>query len=757
MAYSDSPGIPYIALIIAAVALTATAARLDATNGTAVCVVANIAGPNVDSSAQGELPPKQSDAEKSSDDDAAENGGSAATVDEPSSGQAASQPSTTPSTEPATADEEDDESDAPRVEVYIPSVTALIDAAKRSHTAEIGRAVSGMVTLPTDESDEDLDFDAVLELIEQIGNWPDTSVVLTTYTMDRDGRSRWALRVDWPLAELRKRIDTLLALDATGKLLKDITVEDGPDGTARLEAPDLILAILRGDGDGSLVASTADLKPPEAVFGKKQETTQPSKKKPSLLYCRLDLAAEEEGSDSPFAGFSVVKDIRYAVTLRKNGQWNEKFAVRWHPILGIAIKATLGKLDTPFDCPRDAYVAAAFNVGFGESIADSLTGLPPGTIGGRASNEAAVAVVPGTGFLPLPDTFFQFYTRSKERIVKKIRTFIEEDRKEREEEDRGLAWHEEDIDGRVVFWHDPSADGPTGIMPVTYRTVIFFDEPDDADKSDRIRLIVAQTSTWADDAVHNWDALMKSRKSRIAIPSRKKAHWQARISWRHIYKLAQPYLALLAGMSDDATLPPDAEELDHALPDSVIDVRVQFGGVQVRHVGPIPFGAAYVPIVMIASLTAANDWSSESGRERIACRHLRVLHHHAKLFKKDYGRWPATVAELDGYVDFDTHRYLLRLRPQHKGIAAGLISKLTGEKDEPVDEEGEIVIDDSLYVIDWSPSEWKLRFRDDEFKQYLTIYIDADGEIHREPKQGEKRGQATLSPESSPYSRGKPR
>ena len=25
------------------------------------------------------------------------------------------------------------------------------------------------------------------------------------------------------------------------------------------------------------------------------------------------------------------------MTLRKNGQWNEKFVLRWHPVLGIAV------------------------------------------------------------------------------------------------------------------------------------------------------------------------------------------------------------------------------------------------------------------------------------------------------------------------------------------------------------------------------------------------------------------------------------
>jgi hypothetical protein len=365
-----------------------------------------------------------------------------------------------------------------------------------------------------------------------------------------------------------------------------------------------------------------------------------------------------------------------------------------------------------------------------------------GTIGSRASSQAAFAAVPGTGFFPFPDQFFQFDARKKDKIIEAIREVIEDDAKERKDEDRPLVWHEERICDRIVFWKDPSADRIGGLSPVTYRTVLFFDgeekpEDDEGDWSGRpLRLVVAQTSTWAEDAVANWDSLTSRKRTRVAIPSSKKAHWQAKVMWRRIYALAQPYLCLMAGTSEDTKMPPTAEELGEALTDSTVNVRIELSRLQATHRGPIPIGAVYVPAVTAMSLGGTADPGSEASRERIACRHLRVLYHHAKLFKKDYGRWPATVAELDGYVDFASHSYLLRLRPQERGFAESFVSVFTGPKEREGDEEEEEeeAIEDSLYEIEWTPTDWKLKFREDEFKDYLTIYIDTEGEIHRVPK-----------------------
>jgi hypothetical protein len=136
----------------------------------------------------------------------------------------------------------------------------------------------------------------------------------------------------------------------------------------------------------------------------------------------------------------------------------------------------------------------------------------------------------------------------------------------------------------------------------------------------------------------------------------------------------------------------------------------------------------------------------------VACRNLRVLYHHSKLFKKDYGRWPSTVAELDGYVDFASHPNLLSLRPKDGGFLGGFVSIFTSDKKKKAAEDVEAdddAIDDSLYEIDWSPGDWKLKFRADQFAEYSTIYVDKEGEIHRVPKKEEKKAAAAVSVEKA--------
>ena len=103
----------------------------------------------------------------------------------------------------------------PRVELYIPSISGLVDAARRSKSASLYQALSGLWRIPEKETDEDFDFGAVLAILEHVAGWPDTSVTVTTYSQDRDGRARWALLVDWPLSETKSRVADLLALEAT--------------------------------------------------------------------------------------------------------------------------------------------------------------------------------------------------------------------------------------------------------------------------------------------------------------------------------------------------------------------------------------------------------------------------------------------------------------------------------------------------------------------------------------------------------------
>ncbi|MBX3396820.1 MAG: hypothetical protein KF841_15795 [Phycisphaerae bacterium] len=631
----------------------------------------------------------------------------------------------------------------PQVEVFIPSVTTLSQAASKSKTARLVDALNGMFPVPQNETGEGVDLSSLIELFDRIAAWPDTAITIAVFPQDRDGRPRWLIRVDWPVDDLAQRVRELLADEVAKELFKGIELKpaENPADGYRLETPDMVLAELKPTGSGAMLASEAPVELSEDVFGESAVRNNP-KKRPFLVYCSLNLDAgtEEERGSSLFSGMVGVNAVQYVVSLNKRGEWNEQFGVTWNPLLGAALKLVFQKVKEPFDCPTDAYATAVVHVGVGEGVADMLSGLPADTIADLADSEVMFAVVPGSGFLPVPDLFYVLRTKQADLIEDEIRQAIKKENRERADDDQPPRWREEKIGGKAVFWRDPAADGIYGLTPMTFRSVVFVDRPpsDDPDStgSQVARLVICNTSTWADDAVMRWNAV---KKDTIRLPSSKSDHWQARINWSRAYELAQPYLSVLAGFADGASMPPDASAISDAMSDSDIRVEVSFGGIRARHTGPIPIGAIYVPIVTGAALAASASPSSEIAREQTACRNLRVLHYHAKLFNRDYGRWPANVAELDGYVDFASNPNLLYLsrrgRSFGEALTSALFSKSRGAK-EPADDAEEKAVDDSLYVIRWSAddSEWQLKFRDDEFNSFKTIYIDAAGTIHRVPK-----------------------
>lgn len=625
-----------------------------------------------------------------------------------------------------------DKANAAQVEVYVPSVTSLVDSAKRSKTAVIYRVFSSLVAVPKDETGEGFDISHVLTLLTEISRWPDTSLEITTYTQDREGRPRWAVRVDWPLEALVVQLQALLQLEATGKLIKDLSLQQSGSGEWRLELPDVVLAVLKKTKGGSLVLSAADVMPPEKVFGRKEGG---DKKEKSLVYCRLNMEAGDE--DSRGAGMlgqlSMLSDIRYSGMVDDAGLWQERFNLRWNAMLGLAIKQSLKKPGTKFESPRDALAAAVFSMVMAEGMADSLAGFRAGTIGARCGSDVAVSVVPGGGFLPVPDVFFQFRVRNADGILKSIRKMMREDAKLRRADDKPPAWREEKINNTTVFWKDPAADRNGGMSLITTRTVVFIEEPGEkAEPDEKSSLVVAEVATMPDDAVGRWLGRRSKSSAWEEMPSTDGSSWEAVIHWASVYGLVEPLLSVLGNMADDASPLPDATKLAADLVESRVHLKIEYAGLDIRHKGPIPFGAAYVPAITAMSLSATADFGSEADRERVACRNLRTLYHHAKLFKKDYGRWPATVAELDGFVDFASHPYLLQLQPREDGFAANLVGMFaTSSKPKVRREQGEAVIDDTLFVIEGMDGDWRLAFKKDQFKHYETIYIDAEGEIHR--------------------------
>ncbi|HWL93408.1 MAG TPA: hypothetical protein VNT79_07720, partial [Phycisphaerae bacterium] len=376
----------------------------------------------------------------------------------------------------------------PQVEVFVPSIERLSAAARRSRTAQIYRGLSAMLPSLENETGEGLNVEAVVKLLSRVRSWDDTSLAIAIFTQDREGRPRWLIRVDWPVTKLVERVREVLADEAGKEIFKNIELKEGDDGVYRLELPEMELAVLKSHADGSMIASAASVAMPAKIFG--LETKSPrndsAKKKSFLAYCSLNLDAgeEEQKGSSFFSGIAGISAVRYVVSLNKDAEWVEQFAVSWNPLLGAAIKLAVQKARHPFDCPNDAYAVAVLNLGLGEGMADALTGLPIGTIGDRAGSEMLFAAVPGTGFLPIPDTFYVLRAQGRTEIIQSIRKAIRKETSRRAEDDLPPRWREMNIDGKTVFWRDPAADGSYGLIPMTFRTVIFFDGPGSNDEDE---------------------------------------------------------------------------------------------------------------------------------------------------------------------------------------------------------------------------------------------------------------------------------
>lgn len=617
---------------------------------------------------------------------------------------------------------------APQVELFIPSTDRLGDAIAKSHLALIFDAITGAIELPNNDSGDQFDVGAVFKIVREIRSWPDTSLAIAVFSQDKEGRPRWAIQTGWPLDQLASRVRTVLEMETSRKILANVRLLKLDDGGFSLELPDTKLAVLRKVVGGSVFASSETVDVPPKLYGRKAGGASSDAK--SLAYCRINLAAaDDEGNSSFLSSLLGVRNLRYTASLNDAGDWMERISLNWNPAAGLLLKGSIKRVKKQFDCPADAYLAAVFHADVGGGVSDGLADLPADTTGPFTHGEVAVTIAPGAGFFPVPDFYYQFALKNEKKPIDAIRKFITEDREKRAEDDLEPAWHEIKTGGQPIFWHDPSTDGPSGVSLANFRTVIFF-EPGDAERKTDPRMIIAETTSFAEEVVRQWRKLCRIQT--VRLPDNSDAHWQARISWRRIYATVEPYLGLATAFGEDTKPLPGADSLGDALSDATVNFRIEATGVRATHTGPIPVGMFLVPSVVAEAIASRGNPSSESEREQLACRNLRVLYHHAKLFNKDYGRWPATVAELDGYVDFSEHPNLLWLPDQERGFVAGLVKTAIGGRSYPQADRDKV--DDAIYEIDWTPTDWKLRFRDGEFRDYKTIFIDTDGEIHRVSK-----------------------
>jgi len=490
----------------------------------------------------------------------------------------------------------------------------------------------------------------------------------------------------------------------------------------------------------------------------------------------LVLAKTEHDSGATFlSSFSVVAAIDYKVSVTDDGNWDESVRLSWPPISGMGAKALLGRVKQTFFVPEGALVALAIHTPMAVAMLDGMAGLGPqivmeapgqvemvgepmpGPIAARVEGDVCYTLVPGTGFLPVPDVLIQVRTKHADDLIEALREETERINELFAQRDQPEPWSEITVRERPVFWSEP-ASAPRGVMmPFVMRPVLFTTTESDTKDRQREFLVVGMTTTNPRDFVERWLQHPRTKEFRH-LPTEGKSNGQAWVQWRNVYELVSPYLNLtLAGAGIDALLP-TVESMKDRLGEGLVTVKVKYSGLTATGSGPVPLGAAFVPSMFIGSMAADESGASDLARERLASQRLKLLYHHSKLFKKDIGRWPAEIGELDGYVDFAGHPELLELRVSAKKAWSDWFSGLSESAKEDDDEKGEdddgASIKTDLYVIDWSPDAWTLGFKEDTFEHLDRLYIDQRGDIHRTARVTPPPGD-TAESESSKNDEGK--
>ncbi|HEY3245535.1 MAG TPA: hypothetical protein VGM03_19505 [Phycisphaerae bacterium] len=637
----------------------------------------------------------------------------------------------------------------PRLELHVGSVSRLISEFGRSHAGvfaeQLGRTFQEVSSL----SSEGLAVESAAGLFEIVQTWPDTSIDFLTFSPDSRGRSRWAVRLDWPVSGLQTRMAALLRAEAAGKLFKGARLTARAAGGHELTIGDATIAYLLPAGDArSCLTSHPDLNLPATVFVGTEGD------EPALLGCRLNFAGTEINSGALFSSFHFVTSIDYTARVGGAGDWIEEVQVQWPPLSGLGAKALLDKVKQTFFVPDEAFGALAISTPAIGGMLDGLAGLGPqmvpdesggfamvaaeagGVIARHAGADVCVSLIPGTGFIPMPDIAIQTRVKQPEKFLNEVREAARKINEEFRHRDQSPPWHEATIKERCVFWNEGSSGYGGGMMPVSFRPVVFTAREVDASGKDRDLLVLAWTSTSPQRFVTRWLELPRGDKRRF-LPSAEGTYGQAWLNWKTLYAWVHPYLNLaLSAFVRDALLP-RTREIAGNLTDGDLTLKVRYTGLNVAHRGPIPVGALLVPALAAIALDAGDAGGSDIARERVACQRLEVLYHHCQLFKRDTGRWPATLAELDGYVDFSGHPELLHLTLSPKRQWAQWlegIQKRAEKKTEESEDESPVVLDEKLYVIEWRPERWTLGYAPGTLDHLEKLYIDQDGQIHRVEK-----------------------
>jgi hypothetical protein len=644
----------------------------------------------------------------------------------------------------------------PRLELYVPSVKKLLAEVQRSRLGMFADHLAAIMRELSSASSEGVDAQEFAAVIQRMREWPDVAIDAAVFAPDREGQARWIVQLNMPVQDLRERLHALLETEAAQEVFADILIKPRDSDGYAVRLPDTVLGYLLPVGrDRSCLTSHPELSLSAEPFRGAPETDDAG---PSLLVCRLNLTQTEKDSGETFLSkFSVVTAIDYLCRVNEAGDWTEEVTVYWPPVSGMALKALFGRVKQTFFVPDEAFGSAVFNTMMLPSVVEQLAGFGPqvmledsgdmavigeatgGPIAAHARSEACLSVLPGTGFLPAPDIVIQCRAKHAEGFVADARAAVEKANKAYREREQPEPWHEVTVRDRTVFWRDSTGPARGMMMPLVMRPVVFVTKETDAKDRQRDFVVVGWTSTSPDSLVRRWLDLPRPA-DRHFLPQARKTNGELWVNWRQVYQWLLPYLNLsMSVVSADALLP-GAEEAKSSLSDGRVAAKVKYAGLAVSHQGPVPLGVLALPTMVAASMAEDRSGRSDLARERLACERLKVLYHHAKLFRKDVGRWPAEVAELDGYVDFAGNPHLLQLRlSSRKAWRTWFEDMFEPDEEEDPDQEDELYgeIDDDLYVIEWGSRQWSLGIAPGTLEHLHKLYIDQEGLIHRVEKKQE--------------------